>query len=165
MERRKPKPRHKSAFSHTARRSVLEEEDWETKRQRLIHEHFDKIEKDREDEDDGEVSTSEESWEDDDDWEERIEREQAEHEADPAAAVQLWRKLWKERTPGGNNHELQNICEGLGYYADIMDEFSHPDELEEEDSESRIFRLWKALYDAGLSAVCTEIAQDSSLLQ
>lgn len=154
MASRKAKIQRKSALLHAARRPVIEEEDWEAKSQRLIQEHLEK--------EGGKRATSEERLKEEEDWE-RTQRAHEVHDADPGAAVRRWRELWEQRTPGGSNQELQYLCESFEYYSDILSDYSHPDELEEDSLEGRLIRLWKALCDAGLPGVCTMIARDEGL--
>ncbi|KZV64946.1 hypothetical protein PENSPDRAFT_149859 [Peniophora sp. CONT] len=154
MASAKSKSHRKPTMSPPTQRPALEEEDWDTKRMRIIREHFANS--------DGNSITSEDDRREDEDCE-RAQLDQGRHEADPAAAVQRWRELWEQRVPGGSNKELEELGGSFQFYADVLEEYSGQSNLEAEGTMGDLFRLWKRLYDSGLPAVCTMIARDAGL--
>ena len=154
MSTSKPKSRRKGV--PPAPRPALENEDWQTKSMRLIEENFAKHGGAKRKETPEDKAKGEENWK-------RTQRETTVHEQDPAAAVRRWRELWEQRTPGGDNEELKDLSDQFHYYADVLGEYSHPDNLEEQCIEGQLLRVWKGLCDNGLPEVCTVIAQDDRL--
>ncbi|KZV71617.1 hypothetical protein PENSPDRAFT_398390 [Peniophora sp. CONT] len=155
MSSSKAKSRRKATPQSTPR-SALEDEDWTTKSMRLIEENFKR---------NGGVNkraTPEDRLREAEDWK-RTQNETSVHEADPAAAVRRWRELWGKREPGGDNEDFEDLCDQFHYYSDVLGEFCGPDDLEEQTTEGQLFRVWKGLYEAGLTEACTIIARDDGL--
>ncbi|VDB82900.1 unnamed protein product [Peniophora sp. CBMAI 1063] len=83
----------------------------------------------------------------------------------PARYVKRLRQLWEQRVRHEKNKELEDLTSHISGFSQSLEDYLHPDDIDEPSEEGRRMATFRDLYRAGLTAVCELFVQEDDFFQ